>query len=168
MSGGYDIRTGGVDLRVNGEGCAVDRILPFHHLAVVVYQNQIGDANLAEVHAERIDPEMIEVFGVAGGDVSGDAFIESEAREQAEGSGQALLAVLALLGDGGKGRRSGNVERILRGNGHGRLQRFRDNYSAGDRRPQRAEARTRTLLSPRWGSHLCHLFDPRLAPWATF
>jgi len=45
------------------------------------------------VHAERIDPEMIEVLGVTGGDVPRDAFIESEAREQAEGGGEALLAV---------------------------------------------------------------------------
>ena len=74
---------------------------------------------------------MIEVFGIAGGDVSGDAFIESEAREQAEGSGQALFAVLTLLGDGGKGRRSRNVQRILCGNGHRRLPRLRLTIAPG-------------------------------------
>ena len=89
------------------KGRAVDRILPFHDLAVVIHQNEVGDANLAEVHAEGIDPEMIEVFGVAGGDVSGDAFVESEAREQAEGAGQALLAMLALLFQCGKAGGSG-------------------------------------------------------------
>ncbi len=102
VSGGHDVGTSGVDLRVNREGGAVDRILPFHHLSVVVYQNQIGGANLAEVHAEGIDPEMIEVFGIAGGDVSGDAFVESEAREQAEGAGQTLLAMPAFLVQRGK------------------------------------------------------------------
>ncbi len=64
---------------------------------------------------------MIEVFRVASGDVSGHAFVESEAREQAERAGQALLAMLALLCQAGKRGRCGNVERVLRGYSHGRL-----------------------------------------------
>ena len=137
VSGRHDIRAGSVDPGVNGESCAVDRMLPFHHLAMVVYQNQIGDTNLAKVHAERIDPEMIETLGVAGGNVSGDAFIKSEAREQAEGAGQALFAVLALFGDSSKCWRSENVERVLRGHGRRRLLRLPHKYSAGARSPQR-------------------------------
>src|ERR1700730_11029649 len=131
VSGGYDVRTGGRDLGGDRGGWAVDWILPFHYLAAVVHQNQIRRPNLAKRHAEGIDPEMIEVFGVAGGDMSGDAFIESEARKEAEGAREALLAVLAFLRDGRKCRRSGNVERVLRGYGHGFLQRLPDNYSAG-------------------------------------
>ena len=146
VSGRHDIRAGSVDLGVNGESCAVDRVLPFHDLAVVVYQNQIGDANLAKVHAERIDPEMIEAFRVTGGDVPSDAFVESEAREQTEGAGQALLAVLALLGDRGKCWRSGDVERVLPGNSHGRLLRFPHKYSAGAGCPQPGERRRKHFL----------------------
>ncbi len=37
------------------------------------------------------------MFGVAGGDVSGDALVESETREQAECSRQVDFAVAALL-----------------------------------------------------------------------
>ena len=105
MSGGHDIGTGGVDLRVNGEGGAVDRVVPFHDFAPVIHQNKVGGADLAEVHAEGVDPEMVGTFGIAGGDVAGDAFIESKTREQAEGSGQALLAMPALLLQRGKAGR---------------------------------------------------------------
>ena len=34
--------------------------------------------NLLEVHSYRVDPEVIEVFGVAGGDVPGPPFVETE------------------------------------------------------------------------------------------
>jgi hypothetical protein len=121
VSGGHDIGARGVDLRVNREGCPVDRVLPFHDLALVIHQNEVGDANLTEVHAEGIDPEMIEAFGVASGDVASDAFIESESREQAEGTGQALLAMPAFLFQRGEPGGSGKVERVLGGNSHGRL-----------------------------------------------
>src|SRR6185369_14613527 len=68
-----------------------------------------------------VDPEMIEALGIAGGDVSGYPFIESKEREQAEGPGQALLAVPAFL--------------IQSGNGHGRLLQYGDNYNAAARTP---------------------------------
>jgi len=135
VSGGHDIGTGGVDLRVNREGGAVDRILAFHHLAAVVYENKVGGANLPEVHAKGVDPEMVEAFGIAGGDVSGHAFIESEAREQAEGPGQALLAVPAFLIQRGKAGDFGQAEGVLSGNGHGRLREIRDNYNAAAGHP---------------------------------
>ena len=49
--------------------------------------------------AERVDPEVVELLGVAGGDVAGDALVEAEPREQAERGGEALLAVQALVGE---------------------------------------------------------------------
>src|SRR5882724_6794426 len=121
VSGGHDIGARGVDLRVNREGCTVEGVLPFHDLALVIHQNEVGDANLAEVHAEGIDPEMIEAFGVASGDVSGNAFIESKSREQSEGARQALLAMPAFLFQRGEAGGSRQVERVLGGYGHGRL-----------------------------------------------
>ncbi len=105
MSGGHDIRACGVDLRVNRECRSIHRILSFHHLASVIHQNQIGDANLAEMHAEGIDPKMIEPFRVAGRDVAGHSFVESEARKKAERAGQALLAMQALFGQSAELRR---------------------------------------------------------------
>src|ERR1700704_6678660 len=112
MGSRNDVGAGGVDLRVNRGGRAVDPVLPFHDFAVIIHQDEIGSANLSEVHAKRIDPEMTEVFGVAGGDVSGNAFVESEAREQAESARQSLLAMTTFFFHGGKLRRSGNVERV--------------------------------------------------------
>ena len=62
VSRSHNIGACGMDLGVNREGGSVDWILPFRHLAAVVYQNQIGGANLTEVNTERIDPEVIEAL----------------------------------------------------------------------------------------------------------
>ncbi|BCD88775.1 hypothetical protein PSm6_51820 [Pseudomonas solani] len=51
---------------------------------------------MAEVHAHRVDPEMIGKLRVAHGDVPGTAHVETVAGEQAEGTGQALLAQQAF------------------------------------------------------------------------
>ena len=59
---------------------------------------------MAEAHAERVDPEVVGQLGVTGGDVPGHALAEAEAAEQAQGAGQALLAVQAFLLHGGKDR----------------------------------------------------------------
>ena len=97
MGGGHHVGAGRVDLGVDGERGRVDRPVALDHLAVVVDQDQVGDPDVAEVHAEGVDPEVVESLGVAGGDVAGHALVEAELREQAEGGGQPLLAVEALL-----------------------------------------------------------------------
>src|SRR5207302_9451324 len=68
---------------------------------------------LAEVHAEGVDPEVVEPLGVAGGDVAGDAFVEAHLGEEAKAGGEALLAVQALLLDRVEGGRHRDDE--LRG-----------------------------------------------------
>jgi hypothetical protein len=65
---------------------------------------------MAKVHAERVDPEVIGPFGVAGGDVARDPFIEAELREQAEGPGEPFLSVPALFSECWKCRRFWNPE----------------------------------------------------------
>ena len=83
--GGRDhVGPGGVDLRVDRERGAVDRRVALDDLALVVDQDQVGDPDVAEVHAERVDPEVVEVLGVAGRDVAGDALVEAEPAEQPE------------------------------------------------------------------------------------
>ena len=61
------------------------------------------------MHSERIDPEMIRPFGIAGGDVPRDAFIESEFCEQPEGRRQRSLrwrrSSAAVANVGGVGMR---------------------------------------------------------------
>ena len=74
-------------------------------LAVVVHEDEVGHADLPEVHAERVHPEVIGALGIAGGDVAGHAFVEAEAREQPEGAGEALLAMQAFFSLGAEGRR---------------------------------------------------------------
>src|SRR5262245_59501171 len=91
VGGGHRIGARRVNRRVDGEGGDVDRVFALDDLAIMVDQDQIRDANLAEIHAEGIDPEMILFFGVARGDVPCDAFVEPEFGEEAEGGGQPLL-----------------------------------------------------------------------------
>src|SRR5215510_14755854 len=77
----------------------------------MVDQDQVGDANLAEIHAEGVDPEMVLLFGVARGDVPRDAFVKPEFGEEAEGGGQPLFPMLSLLLDRIESRRHRQIER---------------------------------------------------------
>jgi len=45
----------GVHGRVDHEGRAIHRALAFDDLTLVVDENQIGDSDVAEVHAEGVD-----------------------------------------------------------------------------------------------------------------
>ena len=77
--------------------------------AGVVDADQVGDADVLEVHPERVDPEPVEVLGIAHGDVAGDAFVEAELAEQAERRREPLLAVQPLLLDGVELGKEGQV-----------------------------------------------------------
>jgi hypothetical protein len=90
---------------VDGEGGFVDVARAFDDFAAFVDENEVGDADVSEMHAEGVDPEAIGMFGVACGDVAGDAFAETEFGEEAEGGGETLLAVKAFFGRGGEGGR---------------------------------------------------------------
>src|SRR4029077_17701914 len=110
---------------------------PFHDLAAVIDQNQVGGTNFAEVHPEGIDPKMIEALRITGRDMAGYSLIESEAREQPVCAGQPLLAMTTLRFRGGKNRRCGQVESTLCSDWHHYLTRLRTNYSAALRGSQR-------------------------------
>ena len=109
VGGGDHVRARGVYARVNGESGEIDFRAAFDDSASVIYKNKIGSANLAEVHAEGIHPEMIEPLGIARGDVAGDAFIKAKAREEAKRGGEALFAMAALFGDIRELRRAGKI-----------------------------------------------------------
>ena len=70
-----------------------------HDLATIVDEDEVLDADVLEVHPERIDPEVVEQLRVSCRDVTGYALVESEVSEQAECGGKALLAVPALVVD---------------------------------------------------------------------
>src|SRR6185369_12518274 len=94
---------------MNRKGGGVDRIVALHYFAFVVYQHEVGHADLSEVNAERVDPEPLRIPRVAGRDVSGHSLVVSEARKQAKCGGQAFLAVAPLFGDGTENWRLRNI-----------------------------------------------------------
>ena len=97
MGGGVDVGPRLVDLAVDGERRRVHRPVALDDVALAVDEDEIGRPDLAEAHAERVDPEPIGVLGIAAGQVAGDALVEPEAVEQPERRGHALLQVHALL-----------------------------------------------------------------------
>ena len=66
---------------MNSEGRAIHRPVAFNNFAGGIHQHQVRGFDLAEVHAERVYPETLVPFRVAGGDVSGYALIEAELGE---------------------------------------------------------------------------------------
>ena len=97
VRGGHHVGAGGVDLRVDHERGRVHRPGALDDLAPVVHEQEVLHPDLLEVHAERVDPEVVEQLGVAGGDVAGRALVEAEVPEQPERGGEPLLAVPALV-----------------------------------------------------------------------
>src|SRR5471030_374284 len=94
---------------MDGEGGGVDRAVPLDHFAQMIDQNQIGDTDVSEIDAERIDPKTIGLLGGRGGNKTRNYLIESITGKQAEGCGEVCLAVAALLGKGGEGARRRQV-----------------------------------------------------------
>ena len=86
-------------------------MLAFDDFAAGVDEDQVGGADVGEVDAEGIDPEVVGMFGVAGGDVAGDAFVVTEAGEEAEAGGHTLFTVEAFVGEGGAFGRCRDIER---------------------------------------------------------
>src|SRR5882672_4053419 len=54
-----------VHLRVDGKRRSIDGILSLDHVAAVIHQNQVGRADLPEVHPERVHPEVVKPFWIA-------------------------------------------------------------------------------------------------------
>lgn len=92
------VGAGGVNARVNGKRGKIHFRVAFDHSTGVIHEDQIGDANLAEMQTEGIDPKTIEALGIARGDVAGDAFVKTIFSEEAKGGGEAFFAMAALLG----------------------------------------------------------------------
>ena len=106
MGRGDDVGAGLVDRRVDHERGPVHRRVALDDLALVVDEEQIADAHLAEALAERVDPEVVGALRVAHRDVPGDALGEAEPAEDAQRAGELGLAVGPLVGDVVERRRS--------------------------------------------------------------
>lgn len=101
VAGGVDIRPGLVDGTVDGEGRSVDGLAALRDPALLIDQDQIRHLDLAEVHAQRVQPEVIREYGVPDTDVSSDALVVAAVGEYAEGRREVLFAVMALFLHGG-------------------------------------------------------------------
>jgi hypothetical protein len=114
VGGGDHVGPRLVQLGMDGEGGAVqpgrDLGRRLDDLAGMADQHQVRDLDPREVHAERIDPEVVGQFRIAGGDVAGPAHVEAVAAEQAIRRGQPLLAIEPLLLVGGLARQFARAE----------------------------------------------------------
>jgi len=105
----------GVNPGMDRKGRAIDRPISFDHFALVVDQDQIGNANVPEVDTEGIYPETVGTLGVACGDVAGNSLVKPEPGEEAKGRGQAFFPVAAFLHRGREGWGYGQVRNPSRG-----------------------------------------------------
>ena len=78
---------------MNGKRGFIDRPIALYDRTLFVDHDQVRHTDMREVHAERIDPEVVCQLGIADRDVAGDAFHKAKLREQAECGGEALFAV---------------------------------------------------------------------------
>src|SRR5436190_1564181 len=79
---GHHFRPLGVDAGINAECRGVNRVLAFDDFTAAIDENQVGYTDLSEMNAEWIDPEAVVKLGIAAGDVTGYAFVESEFGEE--------------------------------------------------------------------------------------
>ena len=84
---------GMVNPRVNRKSRLIHRQHPFHHIAAVVYTDQIRNFDLTEMHAKRIDPKSVCELWVTCRDVTSHTFIKTKTREQPKSCCQHLFAV---------------------------------------------------------------------------
>src|SRR5215471_13154686 len=75
----------------------VDWVLAFNDFAARVHQDQIGSADMPEMHAERIDPEVIRPLRIARRNVTGHALVETELGKKTKAGGQTFFAMPAFL-----------------------------------------------------------------------
>src|SRR5215469_1546525 len=97
MRCGDHIRPCVMDARVDRERRNVDLLFTFNDFAFRVHQNQIGNADMPEMRAEGIDPEVIRPFRIARRDMPGHTLVETELRKKTKAGGQALFAMTAFL-----------------------------------------------------------------------
>ncbi len=81
---------------MDDEGGGVHRAVALDDLTRVVDQDEVGHRDVAEVHSEWVDPEVVQPFRITRGDVAGHPLVESELGEEPERGSQPLLAVELL------------------------------------------------------------------------
>ena len=90
-----------------------------NHLPRMIDLDKVAALHEREGDAKGVDPEGVGVDGVADGDVSGDAFVETVFAEDAQGGGEAALEVFALFVFVGEFGGAGEFEQFDLGLGFG-------------------------------------------------
>ena len=83
--------------RVNDKCCTIDGHSAVNNFAMMVDQQQVADAHVSKAQAKWVDPKVVSQFGVAHGDVAGNAFTKTHTTENTQGAGEARLAIDALF-----------------------------------------------------------------------
>ena len=94
-----------MNLRMDCISCLVNRLVCAYNFTLMVHQQQVADSDETEVFTQGIDPEAIEVFRVADGNVSCDTLTKPKVSKQTSGGSKALLAMTAFFLNRSKGRR---------------------------------------------------------------
>lgn len=97
-----DIRPRAMNAPMNREARRIEQLpvawlAAFEHVAVVVDQQQVGRLHLVEGHAVGVHPERVRVECVPYGYVACDALVVAQSGEDAEGAGEPVFEVFALL-----------------------------------------------------------------------
>jgi len=85
-----------MDARIDDEGRGVNRITALDDVALVIAADQVRDVDLAEMDAERIDPEGVRKLRVARSDVPRDPLVEAKLGEETKACGEPLLPMQSL------------------------------------------------------------------------
>jgi hypothetical protein len=86
-----------MDLGVNGKCRLVDGVVTVEDLALVIYKDEVRDADQAKIHPDGIKPKAICVLRVPDGDVSGDALAETQFSEKPKCCSKSFLSVLTFV-----------------------------------------------------------------------
>ena len=55
----------------------IDGLIANDDITIMIHQQKVGDPDMAEIDAKRVNPEMIRPFRIAHGDMAGRAMVKA-------------------------------------------------------------------------------------------
>jgi hypothetical protein len=99
------------------KACAVDGVPPFHHLAFVIREDEVGYLDLRKVNRHWIGPIQAWMLRVTDGQVPGKTIVKTLQRKSAAGPHQPLFQMPALCSDicefGDRRKNQAGLRRVL-------------------------------------------------------
>jgi hypothetical protein len=77
MTRRVDVRAGFVNLTVDRKGGGIDGFVANDDVTIFVHEDEVRDADLGEVFAQWVQPEVVAKDRIADGDVAGYTFVET-------------------------------------------------------------------------------------------